>query len=184
MFIIHVKDAASAAKLNKHLDSGHHVFALIYMEGCGPCNAARPEWGKLKRTLGQQYKRNNNLVVADVNKDFAHLIHKIKQPNAFPTIIYISPNKIENFEESSINDKSRNVDCFMNWIESHVSKPEVLSKQEVLSKPELMSNKSRYTRKRKQSSKFRHMKRRSTHNRRQTRIRKNYLNSNSNQYQY
>jgi len=127
MFIIHVKDAASAAKLNKHLDSGHHVFALIYMEGCGPCNAARPEWGKLKRTLGQQYKRNNNLVVADVNKDFAHLIHKIKSPNAFPTIIYISPNKIENFENSSINDKSRNVDCFMNWIESHVSKPEVLS---------------------------------------------------------
>ena len=108
MFIIHVKDAASAAKLNKHLDSGHHVFALIYMEGCGPCNAARPEWGKLKRTLGQQYKRN-------------------KSPNAFPTIIYISPNKIENFENSSINDKSRNVDCFMNWIESHVSKPEVLS---------------------------------------------------------
>ena len=178
MFIIHVKDAASAAKLNKHLDSGHHVFALIYMEGCGPCNAARPEWGKLKRTLGQQYKKNNNLVVADVDKDFAHLIHKIKQPNAFPTIIYISPNKIENFEESSINDKSRNVDCFMNWIDSHVLKPELMSK------PEVLSNKSRHTRKRKQSSKFRHMKRRSTHNRRQTRSRKNHLNSNSNQYQY
>ena len=34
--------------LNKFITSGKNVFALIYMEGCGPCNATRPEWQKLK----------------------------------------------------------------------------------------------------------------------------------------
>ena len=65
--------------------------------------------------------------IADINKDFVHLVHKIKQPSAFPTIIYLSGDKIENYEDSAINDKRREVDCFMNWIESHVSKIEVVS---------------------------------------------------------
>ena len=99
------------------------------MEGCGPCNAARPEWAKLEHSLGGQYgkKKPYKFIIADVNKDFAHLVHKIKQPNAFPTILYVSGNKIENYEDSSINDKRREVDCFMNWIESHVSKIEAVS---------------------------------------------------------
>ena len=99
------------------------------MAGCGPCNAARPEWAKLEHSLGGQYgkKKPYKFIVADINKDFAHLIHKIKQPNAFPTILYVSGNKIENYEDSSINDKRRELDCFMNWIESHVSKIEAVS---------------------------------------------------------
>ena len=99
------------------------------MSGCGPCNAARPEWAKLEHSLGGQYgkKKPYKFIVANVNKDFAPLIHKIKQPNAFPTILYVSGNKIENYEDSSINDKRRDVDCFMNWIESHVSKIEAVS---------------------------------------------------------
>jgi hypothetical protein len=102
---------------------------LIYMEGCGPCIAARPEWAKLEHTLGGQYgkKQPYKFIVADVNKDFAPLIHKIKQPNAFPTILYVSGDKTENYEDSAINDKRRDVDCFMNWIESNVSKMEVVS---------------------------------------------------------
>ena len=128
MYILHVNNAAAVAKLNKHIDNGSHVFMLIYMEGCGPCNATRPEWAALEKTLGYQYSKNHKLVVADINKDVVHLIHKIPQPNSFPTMIYVSQNgnKIEKFEESSINDKSRNTDCFMNWIESHVSKIELI----------------------------------------------------------
>ena len=129
MYILHVNNAAAVAKLNKHIDNGSHVFMLIYMEGCGPCNATRPEWAALEKTLGFQYSKNHKLVVADINKDVAHLIHKIPQPNSFPTMIYVSQNgnNIEKFEESSINDKSRNTDCFMNWIEGHVSKMELIS---------------------------------------------------------
>jgi hypothetical protein len=129
MYILHVNNAAAVAKLNKHIDNGSDVFMLIYMEGCGPCNATRPEWAALEKTLGFQYSKNHKLVVADINKDVAHLIHKIPQPNSFPTMIYVSQNgnNIEKFEESSINDKSRNTDCFMNWIEGHVSKMELIS---------------------------------------------------------
>jgi len=129
MFAEHVNNAAKAAELNTYIDNGTDVFMLIYMSGCGPCNAARPQWAKLEHTLGGQYgkKKPYKFVVATVNKDFSHLIHKIKQPNAFPTILYVSGNKIENYEDSSINDKRRDVDCFMNWIESHVSKIEAVS---------------------------------------------------------
>jgi thiol-disulfide isomerase/thioredoxin len=129
MFVEHVNNAAKAAKLNKYIDSGKPVFMLIYMEGCGPCIAARPEWAKLEHTLGGQYgkKQPYKFIIADVNKNFAPLIHKIKQPNAFPSILYVSGDKMENYEDSAINDKRRDVDCFMNWIESHVSKMAVVS---------------------------------------------------------
>ena len=130
MFAEHVNNAAKAAELNTYIDNGTDVFMLIYMSGCGPCNAARPQWAKLEHTLGGQYgkKKPYKFVVATVNKDFSHLLHKIKQPiNSFPTILYVSGNKIENYEDSSINDKRREVDCFMNWIESHVSKIEAVS---------------------------------------------------------
>ena len=129
MFVEHVNNADKAAELNTYIDNGTHVFMLIYMSGCGPCNAARPEWAKLEHSLGGQYgkKKPYKFIIADVNKYFAHLVHKIKQPNAFPTILYVSGNKIENYEDSSINDKRRDVDCFMNWIESHVGKIEAVS---------------------------------------------------------
>ena len=129
MFVEHVNNAAKAAKLNKYIDSGKPVFMLIYMEGCGPCIASRPEWAKLEHTLGGQYgkKKPYKFIIADVNKDFAPLIHKIKQPNAFPTILYVSGDKTENYEDSAINDKRRDVDCFMNWIESHIGQMEVVS---------------------------------------------------------
>jgi hypothetical protein len=129
MFVEHVNNAAKAAKLNKYIDNGKPVFMLIYMEGCGPCIASRPEWAKLEHTLGGQYgkKKPYKFIIADVNKDFAPLIHKIKQPNAFPTILYVSGDKTENYEDSSINDKRRDVDCFMNWIESHIGQMEVVS---------------------------------------------------------
>jgi hypothetical protein len=129
MLAENVNNEAKAAELNTYIDNGTDVFMMIYMEGCGPCMAARPEWAKLEHSLGGQYgkKKPYKFVVADVNKNFAPLIHKIKQPNAFPTILYVSTNKIENYEDSSINDKRRDVDCFMNWIESHVGKIEVVS---------------------------------------------------------
>lgn len=135
MLAEHVNNEAKAAELNTYIDNGTDVFMMIYMEGCGPCMAARPEWAKLEHTLGGQYgkKKPYKFVVADVNKNFAPLIHKIKQPNAFPTILYVSTNKIENYEDSSINDKRRDVDCFMNWIESHVGKIEVVSNIKELS---------------------------------------------------
>ena len=51
-------------------------------------------------------------------------IKHIGDINGFPTILYLfrKGKKMEQFESSSIKDKQRNVDCFMNWVESHVGK--------------------------------------------------------------
>lgn len=122
MIIIHATTEAGANEINQHVESGKDVFMLIYMEGCGPCNATRPEWKKLESALNHQYKNNKRLVIATVDSKVVGSLKHAGDIIGFPTIIYVSHNgkKIESFESSSIKDKQRNVDCFMNWVESHV----------------------------------------------------------------
>ena len=122
MIIIHADSELSAKQVNQYVNDGADVFMLIYMEGCGPCNATRPEWAKLEGALKHQYKNNDKLVLATINSTIVGSINHIGDVNGFPTILYLSNNgsKMEHFEDSSINDKQRNVDCFVNWIESHV----------------------------------------------------------------
>jgi hypothetical protein len=45
------------AELNTYIDNGTDVFMLIYMAGCGPCNAARPEWAKLEHSSNRGFNR-------------------------------------------------------------------------------------------------------------------------------
>ena len=122
MIIIHATTEAGANEVNKHVESGKDVFMLIYMEGCGPCNATRPEWKKLENALKHQYKKNNRLVIATIDSKVVSSLKHAGDIVGFPTIIYLSQNgkKLEPFEASSIKDKQRNVDCFVNWVESHV----------------------------------------------------------------
>ena len=129
MIIIHADSELSAKDVNQYVNDGADMFMLIYMEGCGPCNATRPEWGKLEDALNHQYKNNDKLVLATINSTIVGSINHIGDVNGFPTILYLSNNgsKIEHFEDSSINDKQRNVDCFMNWIESHVGNVQSVS---------------------------------------------------------
>jgi hypothetical protein len=94
------------------------------MEGCGPCEATRPEWKKIKSNLEEQYKNNNDVVIVDVNKDLAPLLNHIGSIDGFPTMKYIN-NKgqnIEPYESSSIKTKDRSADSFVNWIESKITK--------------------------------------------------------------
>ena len=122
MIIIHANTEAGANEVNKHVESGKDVFMLIYMEGCGPCNATRPEWKKLESALKHQYRKNNHLVIATIDSKVVSSLKHAGDIIGFPTIIYLSQNgkKLEPFEASSIKDKQRNVDCFVNWVESHV----------------------------------------------------------------
>ena len=107
--------------LNNFITSGKDVFMLIYMEGCGPCNATRPEWKKIENTLKKEIS-NNEILVVDIDKDLLDKVKKIKtQPNGFPTIRFIS-NKgeiSEDFEDSKLSEeyKKRTIDSFVKWIE-------------------------------------------------------------------
>ena len=122
MIIIHATTEAGANEVNQHVESGKDVFMLIYMEGCGPCNATRPEWKKLEGALQHQYRKNNSLVISTIDSKVVSSLKHAGDIIGFPTIIYLSQNgkKLEPFEASSIKDKQRNVDCFVNWVESHV----------------------------------------------------------------
>ena len=107
--------------LNKFITSGKNVFALIYMEGCGPCNATRPEWEKIKHVLKKDVKSGNDFLVVDIDKD---LLSKVKNigipPRGFPTIRFISNNgkNTEDFEDCKLSEeyKNRTIDSFIKWI--------------------------------------------------------------------
>ena len=109
----------TTADLNKEIAApGKHVFLLVYMEGCGPCNATRPEWKKLENVM--KTNKNNNIVVADINQEVASQIKPTQMITSFPTILYFTENgnKREVYEDSSISLKDRTIDSFVEWIQS------------------------------------------------------------------
>jgi thiol-disulfide isomerase/thioredoxin len=113
----HVED------INKHVGDGKDVFILVYMEGCGPCEATRPQWAKIKGELEQQYKKKDNVVVVDIDKDLLPSLKHIGSIDGFPTIKYIGKKGsiVESYENSSIKNKNRTVDSFVQWIESKIN---------------------------------------------------------------
>ena len=91
------------------------------MEGCGPCNATRPEWNKIKNILDQKYKNIKNIVIADIDQEEISKIQNLKNiPSGFPTMMYISKrgNYLENYENSNISNKNRTIDSFIEWIDN------------------------------------------------------------------
>ena len=110
-------------EINKYVEDGKNVFILIFMDGCGPCNATRPEWDKIKKVLEKKYKNDDSIVIVDVNKNYSNYLKYIGDIDGFPTIKYIS-NKgkvIENYEDASISKKDRSVKSFIEWIESKIN---------------------------------------------------------------
>ena len=63
MHFLHINSEKEVSQIDKHIKKGDNVFILVYMEGCGPCNATRPEWAKLEYALKDQYAKNDKLVV-------------------------------------------------------------------------------------------------------------------------
>ena len=162
MIIIHATTEAGANEVNKHVESGKDVFILIYMEGCGPCNATRPEWKKLEGALQHQYRKNNSLVIATIDSKVVSSLKHAGDIIGFPTIIYLSQNgkKLEPFEASSIKDKQRNVDCFVNWVESHVGNiVSESSHRDVLKRIKKTHHRGGFNRSNKRSNKSRRNKR-------------------------
>lgn len=123
MHILHINSGKDVYKVDKFIKNGSNVFILVYMEGCGPCNATRPEWEKIEGALMKQYAKNDKLVVIDVNKDYLSDIKHIGPIDGFPTMKYIGSNgsTIEPYEKSSIKKKDRSVSSFINWIESKIN---------------------------------------------------------------
>ena len=123
MYILHINSEKDDNKIDKLIKQGKQVFILVYMDGCGPCNATRPEWAKLESALKTQYAKNDNLVVVDVNKDYISTIKQLGTIDGFPTLKYIANNgkTVESYENSSVKKKDRSINSFINWIESKIN---------------------------------------------------------------
>ena len=138
MKVMHINSKKDAIKLNRIIKE-EQVFILIYMDGCGPCNETKPEWLKLNYTLQQQYGKHPTLNIVHLNKNYIDDVENIGDINGFPTMKYIKNGKIvEEYENSSITNKDRKIDSFVNWIDSHIldvvsitpeSSPEMLYKR-------------------------------------------------------
>ena len=115
------KDENGITKINKLNNiignNKSKVFILYYMEGCGPCNATRPEWDKLKNVL-KRFQKDNNVAIVDIDQVLSGKIKHIQPPNSFPTMRLItnSGKKVVNYEDSKIMVKNRTIDSFVNWI--------------------------------------------------------------------
>lgn len=106
-------------ELKNGIETGKHIFILIYMEGCGPCNTVRPEWKKLENI----FKNSHNVMIVDIDKDILEKAKTIiKEPIGFPTIQYITNRGEiqEDFENSNISNKKREIDAFNQWINSKI----------------------------------------------------------------
>ena len=129
-------DKSPIEALNDSIKNGKHVFILIFMVGCGPCEATIPEWKKIQNVLQNKKSTNQQLsdaVIVDMDKDvFEKLKNNDKEQkqfknvyelnssiSGFPTIKYISKNgKNHDYEESHIKVKDRTIDSFIDWINS------------------------------------------------------------------
>lgn len=124
MVILNASDPNTATKMNDIINNAKHVFILVYMVGCGPCNATRPEWKKMCQSLENKYSSNNDVAILDLDSKFMNEVKKIGNVSGFPTMKYMTDkgNKVESYEDSNIPDKQRSSDSFIDWIESKVSK--------------------------------------------------------------
>jgi thiol-disulfide isomerase/thioredoxin len=119
MLFLHIdpnSDNREIEKFNKYLKNGKEIFVLFYLEGCGPCNATRPEWKKIKNISMNKY--GDNIVVADVDQSLMSKLDVNIQPKGFPAMYHINKGKYNDYDDSSINNKDRTIDSFVEWIET------------------------------------------------------------------
>jgi hypothetical protein len=103
----------------EHIGSGKQGFLFLYMDGCGPCNMTKESWKDINKHVKKQNLSNNNVIVAEINKDLFNEMKNIgTDPMGFPTLRYINKNGkiIEEYESS------RTPQAFAAWIESKLPK--------------------------------------------------------------
>lgn len=98
-------------KFKQSIKSKTPTFVLFYMEGCGPCNATRPEWKKLESA-----NLSNNCNVFDIDNSLLDNLKefpKVSDVVGFPTMKFIRG-------ESEVEDYTggRTIDDFSKWIKS------------------------------------------------------------------
>lgn len=112
MDFLDVNDNKKLQELIKHYENGVNVFVLIFMNGCGPCEATKPKWQELKN------KKWENSIVSQIDKDIIESedgVFNLNSVKGFPTIRHYSKGKKEKDYEGE-----RTPAAFEKWINSKV----------------------------------------------------------------
>jgi thiol-disulfide isomerase/thioredoxin len=125
MLFLHIDptNKKNTKKFNKYLKEGKNVFVLFYLEGCGPCNATRPEWKKLENVFADN--DHQNIVIADIDQSVMDDLENVEvQPKGFPSMYHICKKKgiCNDYEDEDLSKKDRTIDSFVEWIENHIKK--------------------------------------------------------------
>jgi len=101
--------------LKKAIADGKHVFLLIFMDGCGPCNETKPKWFAFE----DKYGNHKNAVVIDIEQNSIGNVGNLigESPAGFPTMRYIRNGQVEEYEKCDKLDKSklRSLESFEEW---------------------------------------------------------------------
>jgi thiol-disulfide isomerase/thioredoxin len=125
MKTIHITNKEDASKLKdvqEEIKQGKDVYIMVYMDGCPACEAAHPEWNKIKEQMEKRERtdllNNEKIVIVDFNKMF--LSHPdntfVKEGTiiGFPTFLFIGKDKNDELKTSFPD-----ADAFINWIGRH-----------------------------------------------------------------
>ena len=118
-FFHNINNEKKIANINNFMQKPtNKLFLLIYMEGCNPCKETRPEWNKIYTEF---HEINDDTAIADIEQSHISKLKFIKfELNGFPTMKFITNkgNTHQNFEDSNIRIKNRDITSFIDWIKS------------------------------------------------------------------
>ena len=109
--------------LNDLLKSGNHVFILVYMDGCMPCNLMKPNWHNLRNLMDEKEKGREDVSIVDVEKEYLPQIESIGEIDGFPTIKYVNSST----EKPESYQGSRETDDLIKWIKSKIENEEPMN---------------------------------------------------------
>lgn len=102
--------------LKEGIEDGKHVFLLVFMNGCGPCNETKPKWFKFE----DDNENNDKVVIIDIEQASVEGIENLigGSPGGFPCMRYIYNGKVEEYEDCQNLDKSnlRTIESFNEWL--------------------------------------------------------------------
>jgi hypothetical protein len=155
MVFLHIDDDTKMDKLNKLntsiKDDKKHIFLLVFMNGCGPCEATKPHWLKIETSkIGEKFKNNEDVIVADLEQSLLNSLKGLpKQPAGFPSMYYIT-----NGGKTCEDFDNRDIDSFIKWIESKTENKKGGSKRtKTMKKNKKHNKKSNKSKKSKKSKK-------------------------------
>ena len=118
----------SLRKLHEYLNNDKDVFALVYMNGCGPCESTKPIWHELK----QKYHGDDSICILDIEHTLLSDVNNdvIKRNiNGFPTLRHIRGKTIQDYEDVEGIKKDRSLESFIQWLEKKKLKKSKESKE-------------------------------------------------------